>query len=347
MEGMIKLANGEQYTGHWHGDRIEVSGELIFYTGMGNFNELMTDPAVKGKVVLTTYPGIFNCMIDAEKFESDEWQPAALITQHEPHTTPTNWIEALSNKNIPVMTGVDSRSILKELINLGESPVFLSAANSIDVNLQENRKEHSSYISKVMNPHGKKHLVVIDLGLKKSLVNWLTQFDFKLTILSSDTSIAEINVIQPDGVVFSGGPGDPRDWQQHYHTYSEIAKTYPTIGFGLGHQILALSFGATVEKMKLGHRNYKHGIIHEKTNRVYMSKQNHGFSVSSKNLEKSHFKPTFTSIQDGAIEGLIHDDWPITTYQFHPDGKNSALEEVMIKTFSHQLSQHKGVKVYA
>ena len=83
MKGSLTLANGELFTGRWHGDNKVSSGELVFYTGMGNFEAFITDPAVEGKIVLSTYPGIFNCEIDIDKFESENLQIAGLVTMHE------------------------------------------------------------------------------------------------------------------------------------------------------------------------------------------------------------------------------------------------------------------------
>jgi len=83
MEGIINLSNGVSYTGHWHGEKTECSGEMIFYTGMGNLLEFISDPAVKGKIVLATYPNILNSYIDQEKLESDDIQISGLVIQQE------------------------------------------------------------------------------------------------------------------------------------------------------------------------------------------------------------------------------------------------------------------------
>ncbi|MBS4221857.1 carbamoyl phosphate synthase small subunit [Lederbergia citrea] len=350
MEGTLKLANGSVYTGHWHGNINECSGELIFYTGMSNFLEFLTDPVVKDKIILATYPGVLNCQIDENKFESKDFQLAGLITQQEwinPANAESKLMTTFQKNNIPVLTGMDTRTIMKQLLKTGEMPACMSTnqLNYVNISDKKNKSEHLQ--KQIINPTGKKHLVVIDFGVKNSLIRWLVQFNYKLTIVPGETTAASIRKINPDGLVFSGGSGNPLHWKSYFNEYSEVAKAYPTLGFGLGHQILASAFGANIAKMKWGHRCFKHPVIHHATKLVYMTNQNHGYAIAKYGLKDSGFKPSFTAVQDGSIEGLIHENYPITTYQFHPDGKNTKLELLINDSFSHQLQQYKGENIYA
>ncbi|WP_062104963.1 carbamoyl phosphate synthase small subunit [Bacillus niameyensis] len=350
MEGILKFANGKRYTGHWHGDIGEYTGDVIFYTGMGNFLEFMTDPAIKGKIVIVTYPGVLHSSFDLSNFESEDLQLAALVTQQEllkTSITTQKWMSLFKEQSIPVLTGTDTRAMVKDLLNNGEMSATIYADYE-EVSKTIIKKTILGRSGKeVINPNSEKHLVVLDFGIKKSLISWLRCLDYKLTIISGETNFSEINKLEPDGLVFSGGSGNPTVWNKYLKDYKELATKFPTIGFGLGHQILALSFGAKVDKMKWGHRNFRQPIIHIETKKIYSSNQNHGYSVSNKELELTGFKPSFLSIQDGSIEGLTHEKYPINTYQFHPDGRNLKLEALMKSAYFQQLEQSKGVKMYA
>ncbi len=350
MKGIIQLANNKQYTGQWHGDVTHCKGQVIFYTGMGNFLEFMTDPETKGKIVVATYPGILDSHFDPSKFESDDLQLTALIIQQElfvQSEREKNWLAFFKEKGIPIMSGMDTRTIIKQLLKDGEISAKMTADHHKLEPKFDDQKSTSHEKTKVLNPTGKTNLVVLNFGIKKSLLAWLKGFHCKLTILSAETSASTIAELKPDGVIFSGGSGHPADYQQYFEDYAKVAKSYPTIAFGLGHQILALAFGANVEKMKWGHRGFKQATYHTSTQQVYLTNQNHGYHISLQNLEETGFKPSFLSVQDDDIEGLIHKDFPIATYQFHPDGTNFKLESLIKDAYFQQLEQSKGEKLYA
>ncbi|MBS4194123.1 carbamoyl phosphate synthase small subunit [Lederbergia citri] len=350
MEGMITMANGVTYTGHWHGQKTECSGEMIFFTGMGNFSEFISDPAVKGKIVLATYPSILNSFMDQEKFESKDLQIAGLVVQQEYRGSSSSlnkWLSIFKEKCIPVMMGMDTRSIIKQIIKVGETPVSMKA-NEVDVSYPTTQNNGIAPLSyEIINPKGKTHIALIDFSVKNSLIKWFSKEDYKITIVPTDITLEKIKTMNPDGIVFSGGTGNPSNWKQFYPEYKEISKHYPTMAFGLGHQILAEAFGAKIEKMKWGHRCFKHPIMHMESNEVYMSNQNHGYEVTEEGLKDSGFSISFQSIQDRSIEGLSHKNYPIATYQFHPDGKNPKLEMIIKDAFTNQLKLTKGENIYA
>ncbi|MBP1913525.1 carbamoyl-phosphate synthase small subunit [Lederbergia galactosidilyticus] len=350
MKGIIQLANKKQYTGLWHGDVTHCKGEIIFYTGMGNFLEFMTDPETKGKIVVATYPGVLHSHFDPAKFESEDLQLSALITQQEilVHSdVEESWLSFFNERGIPIMSSMDTRTIIKELLKDGEMSAELTAEDHKLDSQADCQKTKSEEKPIVLNANEKNNLVVLNFGIKKSLLNWLKSFHCKLTILPAGTTASAITEIAPDGVIFSGGSGHPGEYQQYFEDYAKVAKSYPTMAFGLGHQILALAFGGNIEKMKWGHRGCKHAIYHTSSKQVYLTNQNHGYHISLQDLEETGFKPSFLSVQDGDVEGLIHQDFPITTYQFHPDGTNYKLESFIKTAYFKQLEQSKGEKLYA
>lgn len=349
MHGSLKLANGDIFSGDWHGEQQESVGELIHYTGMGNFLEFLTDPAIKGKIVLSTYPGIFNCSIDEEKFESDHIQAAGIITQQiikADHLKKQSIGGLCLEQHIPVMSGMDTRAIMKRLQKGGEMPAYMAPKSDLKI-VASNPIQKQTKKSKTFNSTGSKHVLILDFGLKQSLLSWLKSANIKATIVSPFISKEEVASMAPDGIIFSGGPGNPTSWKDQFPVFNKLAKAYPTIGFGLGHQILAAAFGAGIEKLKRGHRSFKQPIIHPETSQVFLSNQNHGYVVDEQSLKNTGFTVSYQSVHDGTVEGLEHGSYPITTYQFHPDGKNMKLESFMLNAYVHQLNQQKGEKIYA
>lgn len=348
MQGSLRLANGEIFNGDWNGEIEESYGEIIHYTGMSNFLEFLTDPAIKGKIVLTTYPGILNSRLDTNKYESDHIQAAGVITQQPlPYIKDHDNIAGLCiQQDIPLLTNMDTRAIMKQLRAKGEMPAKMVANEQLK-GIISSPSAYSSYTNKVINQNGSKHIVIIDFGVKKSLINLFTAKDVKLTIVSPTMLAEDVEALKPNGIIFSGGAGNPDAWKQNYPEYRKLAEIYPTIGFGLGHQILASIFGANIIKLTRGHRSFKQPIIHTQTNQVFLSVQNHGYAVDEQSLKDTGFTISYKSIQDGTVEGLVHNQYRIITYQFHPNGINTKLESMMFHSFFQQLVQQKGVKLYA
>lgn len=349
MEGSLKLANGEQFTGHWYGKSDSCTGDLIFFTGMEKLQEFITDPANKGKIVVATFPGILNRKLDQNRFESNQIQIAGFITQYEfPDEisfSQQSFMHAFIHEGVPILTGMDTRAIIKRIKLIGEMPAVMVTERAGSPLY----KEEKAFISteKEVLSDGENHIVVVDFGLKHSLLGPFIQRGFKVTTVPYNINVHELHSLQPNGVIFSGGPGSPEEWENYFPQYKKIAMAYPTIGVGLGHQIIALAFGATIEKMNIGHRSFKEPIVHVPSNQVFMSNQNHRFTVNEESLQHSGFQVLFKNVQDETIEALIHEQYNVKTYQFHPEGKDSPLNELIFKQFFEQMTERKGVAVYA
>lgn len=353
MKGYLMLQNGEHFTGKWYGEAKECIGELIFFTGMGHFQEFITDPANKGKIVVATFPAILNRPIDTKRFESDEIQIAGLITQYEYPDDDSfpqhSFMHSLIDQGIAILTGMDTRAIIKRLKLLGEKPALMTTMNrSANINELLKEKERPHVVGKKEKlTEGNKHVVIVNFGYKKTLIQPFLEARLKVTIVPAHLSVHDVHTLAPDGVIFSGGPGNPEDWKSYFQIFKEIAVTYPTIGVGLGHQILAMSFGASIEKMKIGHRSFKEPIVYLATNQIFMSTQNHGFTINEASLHRSGFLVSFKNIQDQTIEGLVHERYNIKTCQFHPECENNQLNDLIFKPFIQEVNDSKGAAVYA
>ncbi len=351
MKGSLILANGEKFTGQWQGKPKDHIGEVIYFTGMGRFQEFITDPANHGKIVISTFPGILNSDLDHAKFESDEIQIGGLITQQDASMTINEKglkvLDLFYDQNIPILTEMDTRALIKRIKKEGEMPALLSSKHTVNRLSGQMEDVHHDFGTEFINTNGKKHIVVINFGYKKSLIQTLSDSGNKVTVVSSIIDLNLMNSLKPDGLIFSGGPGNPSQWQKFFPVYKMLAMKYPTIGFGLGHQILALAFGANVEKLPTGHRNFKEAVIHTASNKVFMSSQNHGYTVDGKDLNEIGFRISFKNVHDGTVEGLIHEHYPVATYQFHPEQANNHINELIFKDFFTTVYDSKGASVYA
>ncbi len=351
MEGSLILANGERFTGQWQGNPKDHIGELIYFTGMARFQEFITDPANKGKIVIATFPGILNSDLDPSKFESDQIQIGGLITQQDVNMSVDvkgiNVLDLFSEQNIPVLTSMDTRALIKRVKKEGEMPAIISSKHTVNRLSTQMEDIYTSFGTEHIIPKGHKHIVMINFGYRKSLIHSLSQSGHKVTVTSGHIDISSIHSLKPDGIIFSGGPGNPLEWQKFFPDYKKLALKYPTLGLGLGHQILALAFGANIEKMPAGHRNFKEAVIEIDSQKVFMSNQNHGYTVNEKNLKQSGFRVSFKNVHDGTVEGLIHEQYLVVTYQFHPEQAHNPLNELIFNHFFKTVNESKGASVYA
>ncbi|MDQ0176441.1 carbamoyl phosphate synthase small subunit [Bacillus chungangensis] len=353
MQGHLKLANGEVFSGKWCGKPKNIIGELVFFTEMTRFQEVLTDPLLSGKIVVLTHPEIGICGIDEESFEKSTIYAAGVIvqrisTQSFHHEIKRTFTDFLAKHHVPLLTNVDTRAIVKKIRKLGEMAAILSMEHET-VQLENNQNQAVEKLltqKPVSFYNGKKQFVLINFGYHDALLAAFKQYDCQVAVVPHFTSFAEIQSYLPDGIILSGGPGHPEAYAKFYPQLKKLATTYPTIGFGLGHQIIALFFGAKLEKLACGHRSFQQPVLDTTTNKVYFTRQNHQFFISEKSIENSDFHVTVRHVQDGTIEGLHHKHYPISTYQFHLDCYK-ATNEWMLQPFLQQVKANKGEVVYA
>lgn len=164
-----------------------------------------------------------------------------------------------------------------------------------------------------------KKVVAYDFGVKRNILRMLTERGCELTIVPAQTSAAEVLAMNPDGVFFSNGPGDPGPCDYAIAAAKEIIeKGVPTFGICLGHQIMGLAAGAKTLKMKFGHHGANHPVKDLDTGRVVITSQNHGFAVDANSLP-SNIRVTHVSLFDGSLQGLAWKDKPALCFQGHPE----------------------------
>lgn len=334
MKAFLILEDGHVFTGTSIGSEREVISEIVFNTSMTGYLEVLTDPSYAGQAVVMTYPLIGNYGICYEDMESGRPWPDGYIVR-ELSRLPSNFRSTdtiqnfLKKYDIPGIAGIDTRALTKilresgtmngmittkEYDNLDEVLPRLKAYRTGKVVEKVTCKEKS-----VMKNDGYK-VALLDLGAKRNIARSLHERGCEVTIYPAGTKAEEIIASNPDGIMLSNGPGDPKDCGP---IIDEVRKLYesdiPIFAICLGHQLMALATGADTYKLKYGHRGGNHPVKDLETGRVYISSQNHGYAVDVNSLNPAVATAAFENVNDKTNEGLKYTGKNIFTVQFHPE----------------------------
>lgn len=331
MKGKLVLEDGSVFYGEMIGEN-ETIGEVVFNTGMTGYQEILTDPSYCGQIVTLTYPLVGNYGI-ADCFQQSRQSFVKGFIISELCESPNNWTmqgslkEYLLTNGIVCLHGVDTRAITRKIRSAGTMrgiivPAELDAAQ---IEQRWNQTLSRKVVAQVTTPHRYKiansgpHVVVMDFGIKKNILLSLQNKGCNLTVVPADTSFQEIKALQPDGVFLSNGPGDPKDVPFAIETIRSMIGRWPMFGICLGHQLLALAFGADTYKMKFGHRGSNHPVKNLASGRVHITSQNHGYAVQEESLADKGLIVTHRAVNDGSVEGMKHQLLPIFSVQYHPE----------------------------
>ncbi|KGX85708.1 carbamoyl phosphate synthase small subunit [Pontibacillus marinus] len=329
----LVLEDGTTFIGNAIGSEEESFGEVVFNTGMTGYQEIISDPSYCGQIVTLTYPMIGNYGINREDFESIDPSINGLVVR-EACSTPSNFRSQesldtfLKAKNIPGISGIDTRKLTKVLRKHGTMKgMFTAVDRSVEevvAELQERplRKDQVSMVSTIkpyVVPGRGERIVLVDYGMKHGILRELTKRNCHITVVPYHTSAEEILHLNPDGVMLSNGPGDPKDVQEAIEMLKGIIGKIPLFGICLGHQLFALACGANTSKMKFGHRGSNHPVKDHATGRVYMTSQNHGYAVDETSLQSTPLISTQYALNDGSVEGLRHKEYDAFSVQYHPE----------------------------
>src|SRR5438046_8397524 len=161
-------------------------------------------------------------------------------------------------------------------------------------------------------------VVAFDFGIKHNILRLLVDSGCELTIVPARTTASQVLDLKPDGIFLSNGPGDPEPVTYAIQTVRDLAGKKPIFGICLGHQLLGLALGAQTFKLKFGHRGANQPVRNERTGRVEITTQNHGFAVRTETLPRD-LEATHVNLNDGTLEGMRHRRWPIFSVQYHPE----------------------------
>lgn len=349
MTGAVTLQSGQQFSGTWETSSRLAKGEVVFFTGMTGYQEVLTDPSYAGQIVAFTYPLIGQYGLDAGVSESTDIQVAGVLVQtlagNGAATDLKDWLE---QSGVPVLSDVDTRSLVHALREQGDQWGVMTS--KIDVSFDGNLHQITETVSTleyVRHGEGEKgHIICLDFGVKASMVQAMVERGYAVTVVPFDTTTEAVHQLAPTGILVSNGPGDPRDLIDYLDNVREVALSYPTLGICMGHQLLALAFGCEIEKQSYGHRGSNHPVRNVQTGEVWMTSQNHGYVVKRDSLTSTSLELLFENVNDLSVEGMIHPTAPVLTTQFHPEASPGPREaQAIFDRFDEMIQQ--GVNVYA
>ncbi|MFV0400738.1 MAG: glutamine-hydrolyzing carbamoyl-phosphate synthase small subunit, partial [Oscillospiraceae bacterium] len=312
-----------------------------FTTAMTGYLETLTDPSYYGQIVTQTFPLIGNYGVIPEDFESDKVALKGYIVG-EWCQEPSNFRSEgtldtfLKSKGIVGVSGIDTRALTKLIREKGTmNAKIVYSESDIPAGVEAAKKHHISdavrnaSISETVTyepEQEQRHVVLWDFGAKRNIVRELVKRGCKVTCVPSDTTAEEIKALRPDGIMLSNGPGDPADNPGIIEELKKLCEEkLPTFGICMGHQLLALSQGASSHKLHYGHRGENQPAKDLETGRVYITSQNHGYALDSSTLP-STAKLRFVNANDDTCEGVDYLNMPAFTVQFHPEGAGGPMD---------------------
>lgn len=334
MKAFLILEDGHIFEGTSMGSTKEVISEIVFNTSMTGYLEILTDPSYAGQAVVMTYPLIGNYGVCYEDMEDPKpWADGFIV--RELATCPSNFRSEnslekfLVDSDITGIQGIDTRALTKILRTKGTMNGMITTNESFDLDqvipkikafkVESVVRKVTCDMIEILPGDGLK-VALMDFGAKKNIAAELNRRGCQVTIYPAYTKAEEILAGNPDGIMLSNGPGDPKDCQEIIEEIKKLFATdIPIFGICLGHQLLALANGADTRKMKWGHRGANHPVKDIRTGRVYISTQNHGYVVADKTVPQNVAEISFRNANDGSAEGLHYLGKNVFTVQFHPE----------------------------
>lgn len=356
---VLALEDGTVFHGTSVGFEGKTIGEVVFNTAMTGYQEILTDPSYCRQIVTLTYPHIGNTGTNSEDMESDKVHASGLIIRDSSLVTSSwrserSFSEFLKQGKTVAIADIDTRKLTRILREKGaQSGCIMAGEGDADTAVAHARKfpgiagsdlakfvttrepyqwahgttfgRRPQIVTRKVAPY---HVVAYDFGVKRNILRLLSDFDCRMTVVPATTSAEEALALGPDGIFLSNGPGDPEPCDyaiEAIRTFLDVG--IPVFGICLGHQLLALAAGAETSKMKFGHHGANHPVKDERTGRVLITSQNHGFAVDEGTLPGG-IDVTHRSLFDGTLQGIAIKGKPAYGFQGHPEaspGPHDAL----------------------
>lgn len=334
MKAFLILEDGNVFVGESFGATKDVISEVVFNTSMTGYLEILTDPSYAGQSVVMTYPLIGNYGICKEDMESVHPWPEALIVR-EYSKLASNFRNEMTlddfmkEEGVVGIAGIDTRHLTRISREYGVMNGLITTRE--DYNLEEEIEKIKAYRvkgvvrtvtckEKYVIPGDGNKVALMDFGAKSNIAKCLNDRGCQVTVYPAYTKAEEIIESQPDGIMLSNGPGDPKECVEIIEELKKLFATdIPIFGICLGHQLMALANGADTKKMHYGHRGANHPVKDLKTGKVYISSQNHGYMVMEESLDRDVAEMSFVNVNDGTLEGVHYLGKNVMTVQFHPE----------------------------
>ena len=353
MQAMLALEDGRVFRGKGFGAPVERAGEVVFNTSLTGYQEIFTDPSYAGQIVVLTNPHIGNYGTTPRDAESARPMIEGLVVR-EFSPVSSNWRstevadEYLERNGIPVIAEVDTRAVVRHLRANGVMRGVIASGEHLDeaalvAKARAIRKMDGTDLASVVStkstyewsssepknqtgdtllpaavPGDEMHVVAYDYGIKENILRMLTREGCRVTVVPATTPAADVLALNPDGVFFSNGPGDPEPLEYAQTNIRALQGKTPLFGICLGHQLFGLALGGRTYKLKFGHHGGNHPILNHSTGKVEITAQNHNYNVDPASLP-ADVEQTHTNLNDGTLAGLRHKIDPMFSVQYHPE----------------------------
>lgn len=335
-EAKLVLEDGTIIKGEGFGYETTKTGELVFSTGMGGYTESLTDPSFKGEILMSTYPLEGNYGVSEDWYQSDKIQVEGFVVREvcknvSNFSSPKTLDEFLTEFEVPGISGVDTRDLTLKIREKGSMKSVLTTEDIPDEELIEMARSQPHISERDLVPlvstkeirefgeDKDKKVALIDCGVKKSIIENFLSRDIGVVLFPYDTDYKTILDYDPKGLMITSGPGNPDRVTETIETMKILSNRLPIFGICMGQQLIAKSFGARSYKMKFGHRGANQPVKDLETGKVFITSQNHGFTIDKESLNDTDLVLAQINLNDGTPEGLSHKELPLKTIQYHPE----------------------------
>ncbi len=373
-KSILALEDGTVFEGQSFGARTVRSGEVVFNTSITGYQEIFTDPSYCGQIVVLTNPQIGNYGANQDDCESSRPFIEGLVVRDFSPVV-SNWRSEeaaehfLGQSQVPVASGIDTRSLVRRLRSCGVMRGVLSGSGGDPRELVEMARQVPSMagldlatkvstLSQYRWKDGVKpcspsemvgdpaepqfRVVAYDFGIKRNILRRLVQVGCDVTVVPALTKAEDVLALKPDGVFLSNGPGDPEPLEFQAAQVRMLVGKTPVFGICLGHQVLGLALGGKTFKLKFGHRGGNHPVLNYQTKKVEITAQNHGFAVDPDSLPASDIELTHVNLNDQTLEGFRHKNHPLFCVQYHPEAAPGPHDSrYLFDDFAALMKQHK------